>query len=42
MKKIVATVLLLICSNTFMNAAWYGHLKSAVGDQRANGPPFEA
>lgn len=27
MKKIVATVLLLICSNTFMNTAWYGHLK---------------
>ena len=27
MKRILATVGLLICSNTFMNAAWYGHLK---------------
>ena len=27
MKKILITVALLICSNTFMNAAWYGHLK---------------
>jgi uncharacterized protein (DUF486 family) len=24
---LVKTVLLLICSNAFMNAAWYGHLK---------------
>lgn len=27
MKKIVVLVGLLICSNTFMNVAWYGHLK---------------
>lgn len=27
MKKIAATVLLLFCSNVFMNTAWYGHLK---------------
>jgi len=27
MKKIVAAVGLLVCSNTFMNLAWYGHLK---------------
>ncbi|HVZ96756.1 MAG TPA: DMT family protein [Chitinophagaceae bacterium] len=27
MKKILFTVLLLICSNTFMTFAWYGHLK---------------
>lgn len=27
MKRIIATVGLLICSNTFMNIAWYGHLK---------------
>jgi hypothetical protein len=26
-KRIFATVALLLCSNTFMNAAWYGHLK---------------
>jgi uncharacterized protein (DUF486 family) len=27
MKKIILTVVLLICSNTFMTFAWYGHLK---------------
>ena len=27
MKKAVITILLLICSNTFMTFAWYGHLK---------------
>ncbi len=27
MKKIIFTILLLICSNTFMTFAWYGHLK---------------
>lgn len=27
MKKILLTLGLLVCSNTFMNAAWYGHLK---------------
>lgn len=27
MKKALFTVLLLICSNTFMTFAWYGHLK---------------
>lgn len=27
MKKIALTVCLLICSNTFMNTAWYAHLK---------------
>lgn len=27
MKKMIFTVLLLICSNTFMTFAWYGHLK---------------
>lgn len=27
MKKILLCVLLLLCSNTFMNTAWYGHLK---------------
>ena len=27
MKKILATVALLVCSNAFMNTAWYGHLK---------------
>ena len=27
MKKIFAAVALLICSNSFMNMAWYGHLK---------------
>ena|ERR1044072_2366432 len=27
MKKPVITVLLLLASNAFMNAAWYGHLK---------------
>ena len=27
MKKIVLTVVLLICSNAFMTFAWYGHLK---------------
>lgn len=27
MKRILATVGLLICSNAFMNTAWYGHLK---------------
>src|SRR5579862_6059591 len=27
LKKIIATVTLLLCSNTFMNVAWYGHLK---------------
>lgn len=27
MKKTLVTVLLLVCSNTFMNTAWYGHLK---------------
>ena len=27
MKKAIFTVLLLICSNTFMTLAWYGHLK---------------
>jgi len=27
MKKIIYTVVLLICSNTFMTLAWYGHLK---------------
>ena len=27
MKKAIITVLLLICSNTFMTFAWYGHLK---------------
>jgi uncharacterized protein (DUF486 family) len=26
-KKILATIGLLICSNAFMNTAWYGHLK---------------
>jgi len=26
-KRILITVGLLICSNTFMNTAWYGHLK---------------
>lgn len=28
MPKILATVLLLICSNTFMTFAWYAHLKN--------------
>jgi len=27
MKKALLTVFLLICSNTFMTLAWYGHLK---------------
>src|SRR6185312_6641435 len=27
MKKAILTVVLLICSNTFMTLAWYGHLK---------------
>ena len=27
MKKTLACIGLLLCSNTFMNAAWYGHLK---------------
>jgi uncharacterized protein (DUF486 family) len=27
MRKVFAAVGLLICSNTFMNVAWYGHLK---------------
>ena len=27
MKKIVLPIALLVGSNTFMNAAWYGHLK---------------
>ena len=27
MKKILAAVSLLVLSNTFMNVAWYGHLK---------------
>lgn len=27
MKKIAFSVLLLLCSNAFMNVAWYGHLK---------------
>lgn len=27
MKKILIAVGLLLCSNAFMNAAWYGHLK---------------
>jgi uncharacterized protein (DUF486 family) len=27
MKKAIITILLLICSNTFMTFAWYGHLK---------------
>ena len=27
MKKAVLTIILLICSNTFMTFAWYGHLK---------------
>jgi len=27
MKKILACVGLLLCSNAFMNTAWYGHLK---------------
>jgi hypothetical protein len=27
MKKALITVFLLICSNTFMTLAWYGHLK---------------
>src|SRR5579863_3885629 len=27
MKRILATVSLLVCSNAFMNTAWYGHLK---------------
>lgn len=28
MKHIVATILLLTCSNIFMTFAWYGHLKN--------------
>jgi uncharacterized protein (DUF486 family) len=27
MKKIAAAIALLVCSNAFMNLAWYGHLK---------------
>ena len=27
MKRIAATIGLLICSNVFMNMAWYGHLR---------------
>ena len=27
MKKIIFAIVLLICSNTFMTFAWYGHLK---------------
>lgn len=27
MRKAIYTILLLICSNTFMTFAWYGHLK---------------
>lgn len=27
MKKALLTIFLLICSNTFMTLAWYGHLK---------------
>ena len=27
MKKDILTIILLICSNTFMTFAWYGHLK---------------
>jgi Uncharacterized protein conserved in bacteria len=30
MNKIVLTVLLLICSNTFMTFAWYAHLKNFI------------
>lgn len=28
MNSVVATVLLLVCSNTFMTFAWYAHLKN--------------
>ncbi len=27
MRKIILTIVFLICSNTFMTFAWYGHLK---------------
>jgi hypothetical protein len=27
MTRILATICLLVCSNAFMTAAWYGHLK---------------
>jgi len=27
MRKVVGAIALLVCSNIFMNAAWYGHLK---------------
>lgn len=27
MSRVLSTVLLLVCSNIFMTAAWYGHLK---------------
>jgi len=27
MKKVILTIVLLICSNAFMTLAWYGHLK---------------
>lgn len=27
MKKVILTVVLLVCSNIFMTLAWYGHLK---------------
>ncbi len=26
-KRVVTCILLLVCSNVFMNTAWYGHLK---------------
>lgn len=34
--KGLATILLLICSNTFMTLAWYGHLKMKETGRLAN------
>lgn len=34
--KAIYTILLLLCSNTFMTFAWYGHLKMAQMPRFAN------
>ncbi|MEC9373016.1 MAG: DMT family protein, partial [Planctomycetota bacterium] len=33
MSRVAWTVLLLVCSNLFMTAAWYGHLKFGAGGE---------
>ncbi len=41
MSRVFATVLLLVCSNIFMTAAWYGHLRFHDASKTLNLSPLK-